>query len=407
MASSTVKASVFTYEGKDRAGKTRKGEVTGTNPAIVKAELRKQGVVSVKKLVKKRKEIQLFGGKRIGSDDIAIFTRQMATMMKAGVPLMKSFEIVSETLENQTMANLVMSMKNNVSSGGSFGSALREHPKHFDDLYCSLIESGEQAGALETMLDRVAIYKEKSEAVKKKVKAAMKYPITVLAIAAIVTVILLVKVVPTFAAMFTSFGADLPVPTQVVMNMSESLQSNGILWGIILLAVGASFQQAYQRVEKFRHSIQRLSVKLPIFGPILYQSAMARFARTLSTTFAAGVPLVQALESAAGASGNIVYAEAILSVKNDVESGGELAGSMRTTNVFPPMLLQMVSIGEQSGALDDMLGKAAIIYEEEVDNQVDGLTSMMEPLIMAILGVVVGGLVVSMYLPIFQMGSII
>ena len=241
MASSTVKASVFTYEGKDRAGKTRKGEVTGTNPAIVKAELRKQGVVSVKKLVKKRKEIQLFGGKRIGSDDIAIFTRQMATMMKAGVPLMKSFEIVSETLENQTMANLVMSMKNNVSSGGSFGSALREHPKHFDDLYCSLIESGEQAGALETMLDRVAIYKEKSEAVKKKVKAAMKYPITVLAIAAIVTVILLVKVVPTFAAMFTSFGADLPVPTQVVMNMSESLQSNGILWGIILLAVGASF----------------------------------------------------------------------------------------------------------------------------------------------------------------------
>ena len=408
MAASTAKASVFTYEGKDRSGKTRKGEISGANPALIKAELRKQGVVSVKKLQKKRAEMTLFGGGgKIKSEDISVFTRQMATMMKAGVPLMRSFEIVAEGLENKKMVEIVLSLKNTVSNGGSFGSALKDNPKYFDELYCSLIDAGEQAGALETMLDRVAIYKEKSESVKKKVKSAMKYPITVLSVAAIVTVILLVKVVPTFATMFTSFGADLPVPTQVVMNMSESLQANGLYWGAILLALGIGFQQAMQRSKPFKHVIQRLSVKLPVFGPIIYQSAMARYARTLSTTFAAGVPLVQALESAAGASGNIIYEEAILNVRKEVESGGELAGSMKATEVFPSMLIQMVSIGEQSGALDDMLGKAAEIYEEEVDTLVDGLTSMMEPLIMAILGVVVGGLVVSMYLPIFQMGSVV
>lgn len=406
MAANTAKMAIFIYEGNDRSGKLRKGEITGLNAAVVKSELRKQGVIKVKKLRKKPKEIQLFS-KKIGSEDISMFTRQMATMMKAGVPLMRSFEIVAEGLENPKMAEIVTSMKNNVAGGGSFGSALREHPKYFDDLYCSLIESGEQAGALETMLDRVAIYKEKSESVKKKVKSAMKYPITVLVVAAIVTVILLLKVVPTFANMFESFGADLPVPTAVVMGMSESLQENGIIWGLILLAFGISFQQAMQRSKPFKHAMQRLSVKLPVFGPILYQSAMARYARTLSTTFAAGVPLVNALDSAAGASGNIVYETAIRSVRHEVEQGSELAGSMKATEVFPSMLVQMVSIGEQSGALDAMLGKAAIIYEEEVDALVDGLTSMMEPLIMAILGVVVGGMVVSMYLPIFQMGSVV
>lgn len=407
MAASSPKLSAFTYEGIDRNGKPRKGEISGTNASWVKAELRKQGVIKVKKLQKKRAEITLFGGKKIKSEDIAVFTRQMATMMKAGVPLMRSFEIVSESLENPKMASMVSSMKNNVANGGTFGSALRDHPKYFDDLYCSLIESGEQSGALETMLDRVAIYKEKSEAIKKKVKSAMKYPITVLSVAAIVTIILLVKVVPTFASMFQSFGAELPLPTQVVMNMSEALQERGVFWGLILLALGIAFQQAHQRSIPFRHLVQRLVVKLPVFGPILYQSAMARYARTLSTTFAAGVPLVQALESAAGASGNIIYENAIMSVRNDVETGSELATSMKVTDVFPPMLIQMVSIGEQSGALDEMLGKAAIIYEEEVDNQVEGLTAMMEPMIMAILGVVVGGLVVSMYLPIFQMGSVV
>jgi type IV pilus assembly protein PilC len=408
MAANTAKASVFTYEGVDRNGKARKGEISGTNAAWAKAELRKQGIVSVKKMQKKRAEITLFGGGgKIGTEDITIFTRQMSTMMKAGVPLMRSFEIVSEGLENKKMAAVVDQLRNNVSGGGSFGGALKEHPKYFDELYCSLIESGEQAGALETMLDRVAIYKEKSESVKKKVKSAMKYPITILSVAAIVTVILLVKVVPTFAGMFQSFGADLPVPTQVVMDMSEWVQANGIFAGIIVFAFIISFQQAMQRSKPFKHLMQRISVKLPVFGPILYQSAMARYARTLSTTFAAGVPLVQALESAAGASGNIIYEQAIMTVKTEVETGGELAVSMKNTEVFPSMLIQMVSIGEQSGALDDMLAKAANIYEEEVDLLVDGLTSMMEPLIMAILGVVVGGLVVSMYLPIFQMGSVV
>lgn len=403
-----AKQATFNYEGLDRSGKVRKGEISATNASFAKAELRKQGVVTVKKMVKKRAEITLFGGGgKIGTEDITVFTRQMATMMKAGVPLMRSFEIVAEGLENKKMASLVLQMRNNVSGGGSFGGALREHPKYFDDLYCSLIESGEQAGALETMLDRVAIYKEKAESVKKKVRAAMKYPITVLFVAAIVTVILLVKVVPTFATMFANFGADLPIPTQVVMSMSNAVQQNGIIWGAIAFAIGISFQQANQRSEAFRHTMQRISVRLPVFGPILYQSAMARYARTLSTTFAAGVPLVQALESAAGASGNIVYESAIMTVKNEVETGGELAVSMKNTEVFPAMLVQMVSIGEQSGALDDMLAKAAVIYEEEVDNLVDGLTSMMEPLIMAILGVVVGGLIISMYLPIFQMGNAI
>lgn len=408
MAGAAEKQTTFFYEGKDRNGRPRKGEISTTNAARAKAELRKQGVTSVLKLKKKSAEITLFSsGGKIKSEDISLFTRQMATMMKAGVPLMRSFEIVSEGLENRKMASIVDKLRINVSGGGTFGGALREHPKYFDDLYCSLIESGEQAGALETMLDRVAIYKEKSESVKRKVKSAMKYPITVLCVAAIVTVILLVKVVPTFATMFAGFGADLPVPTQIVMNMSEWIQSNGLFGLVIVIAFGLSFQQAMQRSKPFLHAMQRISLKLPIFGNIFYQSAMARYARTLSTTFAAGVPLVNALESAAGASGNIVYSNAIMSVRNEVESGGELAVSMKNTDIFPAMLVQMVSIGEQSGALDDMLEKAAVIYEEEVDTLVDGLTSMMEPLIMAVLGVVVGGLIVSMYLPIFQMGSAI
>lgn len=406
MATKAQKASVFTYEGHDRNGRVKKGEISGINPALVKADLRRKGVVRVKKLVKKRADIQIFKP-RIKSEDIALFTRQMATMMKAGVPLMRAFDIVAEGLQNQTMADLVTQMKNSVAGGGSFAAALREHPKYFDDLYCSLIESGEQAGALETMLDRVAIYKEKSESLRKKVKSAIKYPVTIIVIAAIITVILLVKVIPVFADMFSSFGADLPVPTQVVVGMSDWMLENGVLGFVFLIGFGVVFQQSLQRITAFRHGWQRLTVKLPIFGPILYQSAMARYARTLSTTFAAGVPLVNALESASGAAGNVVYQNAIMNVKRDVETGTELAESMRSQNIFPPMLLQMVAIGEQSGALDDMLGKAASIYEEEVDTLVDGLTSMMEPLIMSVLGVLIGGLVVSMYLPIFQMGSII
>lgn len=406
MATKAPKLSIFNYEGLDRNGRVQKGEITGNSPALIKADLRRKGLVKVKKLTKKRAEMSMFQP-GIKSQDIAVFSRQMATMMKAGVPLMRSFEIVAEGLENKKMAEMVVQMKNNVASGGSFAGALREHPKYFDDLFCSLVESGEQAGALETMLDRVALYREKAESLKKKVKSAMKYPITILVIAAIVTVILLLKVVPVFADMFSSFGADLPVPTQIVLNMSEWVQSNGLIGLGALVAFIILFQQAMQRSKAFKHLIQRIMVKLPVFGPILYQSAMARYARTLSTTFAAGVPLVNALDSAAGASGNIVYETAISNVRRDVETGTELAVSMKSQGVFPPMLVQMVSIGEQSGSLDDMLAKAASIYEEEVDSLVDGLTSMMEPLIMAFLGIVVGGLVVAMYLPIFQMGSVI
>lgn len=402
------KTATFKYEGTNRAGKKIAGEMVALNAAVAKAQLRKQGVTT-KKITKKAAEITLFGGgkRKVTTEDISVFTRQMATMMKAGVPLVQSFDIVADGLDNKTMADVVLSMKNEVSSGGNFASALRKHPKYFDDLYCSLVESGEQAGALETMLDRVAIYKEKSESVKKKVKSAMKYPITVLVVASIVTAILLIKVVPTFADMFEGFGAQLPLPTQIVVNISEWMQAN---WYILLAAILAavfSFQQAMQKSLPFRHAFQRLSLKFPVFGKILHQSAIARYARTLSTTFAAGVPLVDALESAAGASGNIVYESAIKNIKNEVSSGGELATSMKNEGVFPPMLVQMVSIGEQSGALDDMLGKAAVIYEEEVDALVDGLTSMMEPMIMAFLGVVVGGLVMAMYLPIFQMGAVV
>jgi len=269
------------------------------------------------------------------------------------------------------------------------------------------VESGEQAGALETMLDRVAIYKEKNESVKKKVRKAVKYPITILIIAGIVTAILLIKVVPVFANMFASFGADLPLPTQVVMNISNAVTENGIYILAVIVIITFSYQQAHQRSLKFRQNMQRIALKLPVFGDIIRISSIARYARTLSTTFAAGVPLVEALDSAAGASGNIVFETAIYNIRNEVTSGSELAGSMKAEGVFPAMLIQMVSIGEQAGALDEMLAKAAAIYEEEVDTQVDGLTSMMEPMIMAFLGVVVGGLIVSMYLPIFQMGAVV
>lgn len=399
------KVSMFTYHGKDRNGKVKKGEITGANPALIKAELRRQGISQVK-LAKKRTEISLTSNK-IKSEDISIFTRQMATMMKAGVPLMRAFEIVAEGLQNPKMSELVLQLKNTVGSGGTFASALREHPKYFDDLYCSLVDSGEQAGALETMLDRVALYKEKSESLKRKVKSALKYPITVIIIAIIITIILLVKVVPVFGEMFSSFGADLPLPTQIVVDMSDWVVNNGIILALTVFATIILVQQSMQRSLTVRHSWQRLAVRLPIFGPIFYQAAMARYARTLSTTFAAGVPLVNALDSAAGASGNIIYETAIRNVRKEVEAGTELAVSMRSQNLFPPMLMQMVAIGEQSGALDDMLAKAAAIYEEEVDSLVDGLTSMMEPLIMSVLGILVGGLVVSMYLPIFQMGQVI
>lgn len=345
--------------------------------------------------------------KSIKALDIAIFVRQLATMMKAGVPLTQSFEIVADSLENPSMKELVLKIKADIEAGSNFATALRKHPKYFDDLFCSLVESGEQSGALETMLERVATYKEKSELLKAKIKKAMKYPIAVIIVAIIVTAILLIKVVPVFADLFAGFGAELPTFTQFVVNMSNWMVKYYLLFFIVLAILAVSFTQAKLRSQKFRNFLDRLALKLPIFGDIVYKSIIARFCRTLSTTFAAGVPLIDALDSTAGATNNIVFYEATQRIKEDVATGQQMQFAIRSTNLFPSMVIQMVGIGEEAGSLEEMLDKAATYYENEVDNAVDGLTSLMEPMIMAFLGIVIGGLVIAMYLPIFQMGSVV
>jgi type IV pilus assembly protein PilC len=399
------KPATFTYEGIDRKGSRVKGEITGKGPALVRAELRKQGI-QAKKVVKKR-EMSLGGKKKIKPMDIALFTRQMATMMKAGVPLVQAFEIVSDGLENPSMREVILKLKADVESGNNFAGALRQHPRLFDDLYCSLIESGEASGSLETMLDRVALYKEKTEALKQKIKKAVKYPIAVVCVAIIVTGILLVKVVPTFQELFQGFGAELPAFTQFVINLSEGLQANFLMVLIVSAALIIGFTEARKRSQGFHDAVDRALLRIPVIGPITHKATVARFARTLSTTFAAGVPLIEALDACAGATGNVVYRKAVLRVKEDVSTGQQLQFAMRSTGVFPAMALQMTAIGEESGALDAMLAKVATYYEEEVDNMVDGLTSMLEPLIMAILGVLIGGLIIAMYLPIFQLGAVV
>jgi type IV pilus assembly protein PilC len=405
-APAKVQGDVYVWTGKDGRGNPTKGEMPGASQALVKAQLRKQGI-NVTKVAKKTKP--LFGASKpkIKPMDIAIFTRQLATMMRAGIPLVQSFEIVGEGLANVTMRELVLTIRDEVAAGNNFADAIRKHPRQFDELFCNLVEAGEQSGALETMLDRLATYKEKSEALKAKIKKAMNYPITVLAVAGIVTGILLVKVVPQFAETFSSFGAELPVFTQFVMRISDFM----IAWWIYVLvgvgALGYAFGEARHRSKKFDESIQRLSLKLPVIGEILIASCLARFTRTLSTTFAAGVPLPEALVSCAGAAGNVVYRNALMKIRDDVTTGLQLTYSLRSAQLFPIMILQMVSIGEESGALDAMLDKCATFYEAEVDNAVDGLTAMMEPLIMAVLGVLVGGLMIAMYMPIFQIGSVV
>ncbi|WP_180010656.1 type II secretion system F family protein [Acinetobacter sp. YH16055] len=397
----------FSYEGVDRKGAKIKGELPSRNMALAKVTLRKQGI-AIKTIREKRKNIlEGLMKKKVSTLDITIFTRQLATMMKAGVPLILSFEIVAEGLDNPSMRDVVLSLKREVEGGSTFADALRKYPQYFDSLFCSLVESGEISGALETMLDRVAIYKEKSELLKQKIKKAMKYPATVIVVAVIVTIILMVKVVPVFQDLFSSFGADLPAFTQMVVNMSKWMQS---YWFLMIIATGAFiaiFLEAKKRSKKFRNFLDRLVLKLPIFGDLIYKSIIARYSRTLATTFAAGVPLIDALKSTAGATNNVIYEDAVMKIREDVSTGQQLQFSMRTTNLFPTMAVQMVAIGEESGALDAMLDKVATHYENEVDNAVDGLTSMMEPLIMAILGVLVGGLVIAMYLPIFQMGSVV
>ncbi|MCO6058246.1 type II secretion system F family protein [Pseudomonas sp. MOB-449] len=405
MADKALKTTTFTWEGTDKKGSKVKGELTGQNPALVKAQLRKQGINPTK--VRKKSTSLLNAGKKIKPLDIALFTRQMATMMKAGVPLMQSFDIIGEGFDKPSMRTLVSEIKQEVAAGNSLASSLRKKPIYFDELYCNLVDSGEQAGALETLLDRIATYKEKTEALKAKIKKAMNYPIAVVVVAIIVTAILLIKVVPQFQMVFSNFGAELPAFTLFVIGISEGLQK---WWFIVLagfFAAGFLTQQAHRKSEKFRDWVDHAVLKLPIVGDILYKSAVARFARTLATTFAAGVPLVDALDSVAGASGNVVFKNAVLKVKQDVSTGMQLNFSMRTTGVFPAMAVQMTAIGEESGALDDMLDKVASFYETEVDNAVDGLTALMEPMIMAVLGVLVGGLIIAMYLPIFQLGNVV
>lgn len=406
---SSAKVTTFTYHGTDKRGQKTSGEIQSSSASLAKAILRKQGITP-KKVSKKSAPLFGIGGEKrkpIKAADIAIFTRQMATMMKSGVPLIQAFEIVAEGADNANVRDMINGIKTDVAGGGSFASALEKHPKYFDDLFCSLIASGEQSGALETMLDRVATYKEKSEALKAKIKKALKYPLAVICVAIIVTAILLIKVVPQFASTFQSFGADLPAFTKMVVAMSDWMISWWyIVLGIIILAI-VLYQQAHLRSKKFRDTVDALLLKAPIVSHIVHTSVYARFSRTLATTFAAGVPLVDALESVADAAGNVVYSNCLKRIKDEVTSGTQLNVSLRQSGMFPSMLLQMVAIGEESGALDEMLEKVAIHYEEEVDNAVDGLTAMMEPFIMSVLGVLVGGLMIAMYMPIFMMGQAI
>jgi len=405
MATKAVKVSVFTWEGLDKKGTKVSGEISGHNPPLVKAQLRKQGINPTKV---RKKSVSIFSkGKKIKPLDIAFFSRQMATMMKAGVPLLQSFDIIIEGTDNPNMRALVDDVKQQVASGHSFATALRQKPQYFDDLFCSLVDAGEQAGALESLLDRVATYKEKTEVLKAKIKKAMTYPIAVVVVAFIVTGILLIKVVPQFQSVFAGFGAKLPAFTLMVIGLSEAVQA---YWYIFLVAIFLAFwafKRAHKTSEKFRNGVDRALLKFPVVGQILYKSAVARYARTLSTTFAAGVPLVEALDSVAGATGNVVFRNAVHQVKQDVSTGMQLNFSMRSTGVFPMLAIQMTAIGEESGALDNMLDKVATYYEDEVDNLVDSLTSLMEPMIMAFLGVIVGGLVIAMYLPIFQLGNVV
>lgn len=401
-ANRAPKTNVYVWQGKSRQGNKLSGTMASHDINIVKAQLRKQGVLHAKV---KKKGITLGGGKKIKPMDIAIFTRQMATMMQAGVPLLQSFTIIIEGLENPNMRKLLEAVRNDIAGGSSFAGALRKHPLYFDELYCNLVASGETSGALDTLLDRVATYKEKSEALKSKIKKAMNYPIAVVVVAAIVTSILLLKVVPQFQEIFEGFGAELPAFTQLVIGISELLQEYGLYVLVGLVVLFFAIRGMLRRSEPLRNRVDKMLLKMPVIGDILYNSAVARYGRTLATTFSAGVPLVDALDSVSGATGNVVFKNAVQQVKADVSTGVQLHISMMSSGVFPSLALQLTAIGEESGALDTMLEKVATHYEAEVDNAVDGLTALLEPIIMAVLGVLIGGLIIAMYLPIFQMGN--
>ncbi len=406
MAESAIAGNVpFVWEGTDRKGNKVKGKSMAASEAAVKADLRRQGVVPSR--IRKQKKGMFSGGGSITPADIAIFMRQLATMLAAGIPLVQSFEIVGNGHENAAMQKLILAVKSDVEGGSSLNEALAKHPLYFDDLVLNLVEAGEQAGALETLLDKIATYKEKTEALKKKIKKALTYPAAVLVVAFVVTTILLIFVIPAFEDLFKGFGADLPTFTRMVIDLSVFVRAQG--WIIAIgagIAVGTFFYFK-KRSRAMRHWLDRMSLKIPIIGGILQKAAIARYARTLSTMFSAGVPLVEALESVAGATGNIVYEVGVLQMRDEVATGQRLQQAMENTDLFPNMVIQMIAVGEESGSLDDMSAKVADFYEEDVDNAVDNLSSLLEPMIMAILGILVGGLVVAMYLPIFKMGSVI
>ena len=403
-AATATKDIPFLWEGKDKKGNRVTGKSLAASEQALRSDLRRQGVVPTR--IKKQSSAFRSGAKP-SPEDIAIFFRQLATMLTAGIPLVQAFEIVGTGHEKPSVQKLILDVKSQIEGGSTLHEAFAKHPLYFDDLSVNLVEAGEQAGALETLLDKIATYKEKTEAIKKKIKKALFYPAAVLAVAVIVTVILLIFVIPQFESLFKGFGADLPAFTQMVINMSKFIQSQG--WLLALVAGGAGYAFFYfkKRSRKMREWLDRMMLKTPIIGPILRKAAIARYARTLSTTFAAGVPLVEALTSVSGATGNIVYQDAVLRMKDEVSTGQRLQRAMDNTGLFPNMVNQMIAVGEESGSLDQMAGKVADFYEQEVDAAVDAMSSLLEPLIMAILGVLVGGLVIAMYLPIFKLGSVV
>ena len=396
----------FLWEGRDKRGQRVKGTASAIDEAALRVDLRRQGIA----LARARRQRESFTGMRggkVNAADIAVFSRQLSTMLVAGIPMVQSFEIVASGVDKPSVRNLILAIKADVESGTSLHEALAKQPLYFDDLFVNLVRAGEQAGALDTLLDKIATYKEKSEATKKKVKKALFYPAAVLSVAAIVTSVLMIFVIPEFQKLFKGFGANLPAFTMVVINISNAVRHYGIFIAMGIGAAVAVFLYFKKRSRKLREVLDRLTLKVPIIGPILTKAAIARFSRTLSTMFAAGVPLVEALESVAGATGNIVYENAVLGMRDEVSTGQRLQRAMQTQGIFPNMVVQMIAVGEESGSLDSMAGKVATFYEAEVDNAVDSMSALLEPLIMVILGIIVGSLVVAMYLPIFQLGNVV
>jgi type IV pilus assembly protein PilC len=403
-ATASKKDVQYIWEGKDKRGHKVRGKALAANEQALRADLRRQGVAPTRV---KTQGAGIRGGGKVQPQDIAVFARQLATMMSAGIPMVQAFEIIGNGHDKPAMQKLVLDIKSNIEGGSTLHESLAKHPLYFDDLFVNLVEAGEHAGALETLLDKIATYKEKTEALKKKIKKALFYPIAVLVVAVIVSVILLIFVIPQFESLFKGFGADLPAFTQMVVNMSKFMQHEGWVVGLVVGGSIYGFMYFHKRSRNMRRFLDRMALKFPIIGPILIKSAIARFARTLSTMFAAGVPVVEAMQSVAGATGNIVYEEGTMRMKDEVSTGQRLQRAMENTGLFPNMVVQMIAVGEESGSLDTMSAKVAEFYEAEVDNAVDSMASLMEPMIMAVLGVLVGGMVIAMYLPIFKLGQAI